>query len=163
MSLVKSIITSYRDPAPVYQRMWAGGVEERTNLALVMGVCVTGFVSAWPGLSRQAFLTGEPLDQLMGGALLGWVMIAPLLLYVIALMMFFVSRIWRSALNVAQVRRVLFWSLTVASPLMLLHGLVAGFIGVGPAKTVVGFVWAAVVIRTAAIGFRSVKEDDHAA
>lgn len=156
MSLVQSIVQSYRNPTPVFQRMWAGGVEERTNLALVMGACATGFVSAWPGLSRQAFLTGEPLDQLMGGALLGWVMIAPLMLYVLSLILFFISRLWRSASDAAQVRRIVFWALVVSAPVLLLHGLVAGFIGAGTAKTLVGAVWMAVMIRTIIAGFRSV-------
>ena len=38
----------------------------------------------------------------------------------------------------------LFWSLLASSPLMLLHGLMAGFSGPGPALNVVGVVWLAV-------------------
>ena len=155
MSLVQSILHSYANPAPVFKRMWAGGVEERTNLALVMGACAAGFVSAWPSLSRQSFITGDPLDQLMGGALLGWVMIAPLMLYVLAFMLFLLSRIWSSAASSAQVRRILFWALVVGTPVLLLHGLVAGFIGAGTAKTIVGAIWMGVILRTIIVGFRS--------
>jgi hypothetical protein len=159
MSLVQSIIASYRNPTPVFKRMWAGGVEERTNLALVMGACVAGFVSVWPSLARQSYLTGDALDQLMGGALLSRVMMAPLMFYVFALILFWVSKLWRSGATPSQVRRIVFWALVVVVPLQLLQGLVAGFIGDGPAYSVVGIVGAIVMLRTLIAGFRSVSGD----
>ena len=39
----------------------------------------------------------------------------------------------------------LFWALLASAPLMLLHGLVAGFIGPGAAQTLVGVLWLAVL------------------
>jgi len=39
---------------------------------------------------------------------------------------------------------------------LLLHGLVAGFIGPGTAKTIVGAIWMGVILRTIIVGFRSV-------
>ena len=38
-------------------------------------------------------------------------------------------------------RLALFWSLLASSPLMLLNGLVGGFIGKGPALQMVGLIW----------------------
>ena len=38
-------------------------------------------------------------------------------------------------------RMALFWSFLAASPLILLHGLVAGFVGPGPQLQIVGVIW----------------------
>ena len=43
-------------------------------------------------------------------------------------------------------RSPLFWALLASSPLMLLHGLVAGFIGPGIQLQSVGLVWLAVFL-----------------
>jgi len=43
-------------------------------------------------------------------------------------------------------RLALFWSLLASTPLILLHGLVAGFIGDGPVQMAVGLLWLAVFL-----------------
>jgi hypothetical protein len=52
-------------------------------------------------------------------------------------------------------RVIVFWSLVVAVPVLLLHGLVAGFIGPSVQKQIIGVVWIAVVLRTFVAGVRS--------
>ena len=43
-------------------------------------------------------------------------------------------------------RMALFWSLLASSPLVLLNGLVAGFVGAGPGLTLVGLAWVGVFL-----------------
>ena len=84
MPVTADIVASYRGPARVMRRLLAMGRREERALAILMAGCVLVFVGQMPRLARQAHLTGEDLDMLMGATLLAWVVIAPLMLYVLA-------------------------------------------------------------------------------
>jgi len=155
MPLIQSITQSYRNPQLVFRQMWVAGVVESKSLALVMGASAAGFISALPELARRAHLESLDLQQLMGGALLGWIFMAPLMFYCLALVLYWILGLFLKTITAAQMRVIVFWSLVVAVPVLLLHGLVAGFIGPSVQKQIIGVVWIAVVLRTLVAGVRS--------
>lgn len=146
MSALTDIVATYRGPGGVVRRLLAMGRREDRALAILMAACAMVFVAQWPRLARQAHLTGEDLNPLLGGALLAWVIIAPLALYALALAVHAVARLFRWPGSSYGARLALFWAMFAAAPLLLLHGLVAGFIGPGPQLTLVGAVWMAVFL-----------------
>ena len=146
MSVVADILASYKGPAKVMRRLCSMGPREDRAIALLMAGCVIIFVAQWPRLARQAHLAGEELNPLLGGALLGWLFIMPLVFYAIA---FLVQAGYRLFGNKGQAwgqRLALFWAVLATAPLLLLFGLVEGFLGEGWPKTLVGAVWLAAFI-----------------
>ena len=65
-------------------------------------------------------------------------MIWPLMAYGLAGLTHLVARLLGGRGSWYSARLALFWALLASSPAWLLHGLVAGFIGPGPALSVVG-------------------------
>ena len=141
MSLSRNIVATYRRPRLVMERLLSLGQREDRALAYLMGACVLMFVAQTPRLAREAHLTGQELNMLMGATLLAWVFIAPLLLYGLAALGRFLGRLLGGQGNMYAARLALFWALLAASPLVLLHGLVAGFIGPGLELQAVGIIW----------------------
>lgn len=141
MPVATDIVATYRGPGRVVRRLLDMGQREDRALAILMAGCVLVFVAQTPRLAREAHLTGQELNMLLGGALLAWVIIAPLIFYVLAA----ISHVCAWALGGRGdwygARMALFWSLLASSPLLLLHGMVAGFVGPGPALQGVGFLW----------------------
>lgn len=137
MALTADILASYRSPATVLRRRLAGATEARALVTLMLA-CALVFVAQWPRLSREAFLTGQELDMLLGGALLGWMFIAPLVLYALAGLSHVAARVMGGRGTFLAARMALFWALLAAAPLWLLWGLVAGFIGPGAGLNAVG-------------------------
>ncbi|MGV6802880.1 MAG: YIP1 family protein [Ruegeria sp.] len=144
MPVTTDIVASYRGPGRVVRRLLDMGPREDRALAFVMAFCVISFIAQLPGLARRAHLEGLDLNMLMGGALLGSVFMLPLLFYLLAWISHFVSRVLGGQTTPYQARLALFWALLASSPLVLLNGLVAGFIGSGPVQTLTGLLWVAV-------------------
>jgi nitrogen fixation/metabolism regulation signal transduction histidine kinase len=117
------------------------GAREDRALAFLMGFCVIAFVAQLPRLARDAHLTGEDLSMMMAGALMGSVFILPLVLYLVAGLTYLVRRALGRPGTSFGARLALFWSLLASTPLLLLYGLVGGFVGPGPALQGVGLVW----------------------
>jgi hypothetical protein len=117
------------------------GQREDRALAYLMAGCVVVFIAQLPRLAREAHLRGDDLDMLMGASLMGWIFIAPLLLYVLAALSHLVAKLFRGRGSHYGARLALFWALLASSPLMLLNGLVAGFIGPGVELQLVGLMW----------------------
>jgi hypothetical protein len=139
MSITRDIARSYRAPREVLRRRVAGPAREDRALAIVMAACILMFVAQWPLLSRLAYEDPSvPIDMRLGGALLGWVFIAPLTLYVLAAVVHGVARLFGGRASWYEARMALFWAFLASSPLWLLNGLVAGFVGPGPGQTLVG-------------------------
>jgi hypothetical protein len=138
-------------------RMIAGPAREDRALVILMVGCVVMFVAQMPRLSREAHLNGQDLDMLMGGALLGWVFIAPLAFYALAGLTQLAAHLTGGKGNGYGARLALFWALLAASPLVLLHGLVAGFIGQGPGLQGIGAIWLAAFLWFWVAGFRQVQ------
>lgn len=146
MSVVMDIVATYRGPARVLRRFAAAGQREDRAVAILMAGCAVVFVSTWPALSRQAHLSGQDVSMLLGGALFSWLFIMPLVLYVLASLAFGLGRALGSKGKAWAFRIALFWALLAASPLMLLHGLVTGFLGDGPPRMIVGALWLVVFL-----------------
>jgi hypothetical protein len=72
---------------------------------------------------------------------MAWLFIAPLLAYALSFVFHFVFRALRRKQTPFGSRIALFWAMLAASPLILLHGLVAGFIGEGIQLSIVGLFW----------------------
>ena len=121
MSISRNIVATYRGPGAVIKRLLDMGQREDRALAYVMGACVLFFVAQLPRLAREAHLTGQDLDMLMGGSLMAWIFIAPLLFYAIA----FLARVV-GHLRVARAGQRL-WR----APVALLG--IAGLVAAGPA------------------------------
>ena len=147
MGLAADILATYRSPRAVMRRQLAMGVREDRALMYLIFACGLIFVSRWPALRRQAFLDDTvPFEALMGGALLGWIFIAPLVLYALAALGRLGARALGGKGSWYSARLALFWALLAAAPLWLLNGLVAGFLGSGPQLTVTGILALAVFL-----------------
>lgn len=141
MAFLSDIAATYRRPKRVLSRLLTMGEREDRALAIVMAGCVMVFVAQWPRLARQAFLQGEELNLLLASTLMAWVFIMPLFLYVMA----YVSHLGAKAVGGKGTgfgaRLALFWALLAASPVILIHGVVAGFLGRGLVLDIVGLIW----------------------
>lgn len=138
MPVTTDIVRSYRRPRVVMRRHLAAGPREDRVLAFVICACAIIFIAQWPRLSREAFLNPEiPLEALLGAALVGWVFLMPLVFYGIAALSHLVARVIGGQGTWFAARLALFWTLLVISPLILLQGLVAGFLGSGVELTLI--------------------------
>ncbi|SLN71708.1 YIP1 family protein [Ruegeria meonggei] len=146
MPVTSDIVATYRGPGRVVQRLLDLGRREDRALVFVMGFCVVAFIAQLPSLARRAHLEGLELNMLMGGALLGSVIILPLFFYVLAFVSFGAARLVGGRGSAYGARVALFWALLSSTPLVLLNGLVAGFMGPGPALTLVGIVWLGIFV-----------------
>ncbi len=139
MSVALDILRTYRAPHDVVRRRAAPPASEPRALAVLMAGCLLMFVSRWPDLSRLAWEDPSiPLDARLGGALLGWLIIAPLGFYLLALLGRFAVRAMGVRAGGYEARIALFWALLASGPLWLLNGLTLGFSGPGPAATLTG-------------------------
>lgn len=123
------------------RRLLAAGPREDRALAILMGACLLVFIAQWPAISRRAHLEDLELNALLAGALFGWLFIAPLGLYLLAALSHLVAKAFGGKGGWYGARLALFWSLLASTPLILLNGLVAGFIGKGAALSIVGLAW----------------------
>ena len=138
MSVVSDIVRTYRAPREVQARRMSGAPREDRALAVLMGACVLIFIAQWPRLSREAFLDDTvAVDGLMAGALFGWIIVAPLFFYILALLMHWGLVVFRRASTGYMSRIALFWALLAASPMWLLSGLMNGFLGETQASSMV--------------------------
>lgn len=137
MALVPDIAASYRRPVAVQAEKIASG---REDLALVYLVLACGmiFVGQWPRLAREAHLTGAELQPMIGGALMAWVFLMPVVLYGLGWLVALGFRAARRPVGAFASRMALFWALVAALPLWLLHALTAAMVGPGPALGIVG-------------------------
>lgn len=141
MPVTSDMVATYKGPRRAFERILSMGQREDRALMMLMGGCMNAFVARWPALARDAHLSGQELNMLLGGALLGWLFIAPLALYGIAALSHIVAKILRGQGDWYGARVALFWSLLASSPLLLLNGLIEGFIGPGIGLQIVGFLW----------------------
>lgn len=144
MAVTTDIVASYRRPATVMRRLLAMGRREDRALAFLMGGCLLTFIAQWPRLAREAHVTGEELNALLGAALLAWIFIMPLVLYALGAVIHLVAKAVGARGSFYSARLALFWSWLAAAPLLLLVGLMAGFAGPGPGLTIVSAAWLAV-------------------
>jgi hypothetical protein len=155
MAATRDIVATYRGPGKVMRQLLGQGPREDRALIYVMVACLMVFVAQTPRLARQAFETGEDLNMLLGGSLMALIFVAPLLLYAIGTATYLVARLFRSKITGFGARLALFWALLASSPLILLWGLTAGFVGPGIEMTGVGVLWFVTFLWFWISGFRA--------
>lgn len=141
MPVTTDIVATYRGPGRVLSRLLAAGPREDRALVILMGGCLVMFVAQWPRLARQSHQTGEDMQMLLAGSLFGILFVLPLMLYALSFLSYLVIRIFGAKPGSYRARLALFWALLAASPVMLLWGLVAGFIGPGTQLNLTGVIW----------------------
>lgn len=144
MAVTLDIIEAHYRPMRVMQRQLDRGQREERALALLMVACVIMFMSQWPWHARQSHLNGAHLTDAIQNDAFALIFLLPLLSYGIAALTRLVAMIFRGKGTWYASRLALFWAMLASSPLLLLSGLVKGFIGLGPQNTMVGAVWFAV-------------------
>lgn len=146
MAVTRNITATYRGPGRVVTGLLALGQREDRALAYLMAGCFLVFIAQMPRLAREAHLNGEDLNMSLGATLMAWVFIMPLVLYVIAALSHLIAKMFKGRGTPFGARLALFWALLASSPLMLLNGLVAGFVGPSLELQIVGFLWFAIFI-----------------
>ena len=141
MAATQDIVATYRGPGKVVSRLLGQGVREDRALIFLMAGCILFFVAQTPRLAREAFETGQELNTLLAGSLMGLVFILPLLLYLIAGLVGLLAKALGTDISGYGSRLSLFWALLSSSPLILLWGLTAGFVGPGVEMNLVGGLW----------------------
>lgn len=139
------------------RRLLDAGVREDRAIAMVMGACLLFFVASWPGLARQAEVTGEDLTQLLAYRMFATIFIMPLLLYGLAALSHLLVKPFGAKGSWFGARIALFWSLLVSSPILLLWGLVQGFIGPGLQASIVGAIWFGLFVLFWSINLREAE------
>jgi len=132
---------TYFAPHRVALRHLRAGPREDRALAMLMGGCALALLSRLPPLARQAQIEGTDSAQLFGGALLGWITLAPLGLYALALLCWLLLWVLRCRVSPFAARLALFWAFLAASPLLLLRGLLEGLAGPSPWVDLAGLFW----------------------
>lgn len=155
MAATRDIVATYRGPSRVVRRLLDAGPREDRALIYLMVGCLMVFVAQTPRLAREAFVTDGNLQMLLGASLLAWLFIAPLLLYGLGALTYVIAKPFRRQITSYGARVALFWALLASSPIILLWGLTAGFVGPGIEMSGVGFVWFAVFIWFWVGGFRA--------
>ena len=158
MSVTRDIVRTYRAPRQVMRRHLAGPKNEGRVLVYLMLGCLLIFVAQWPRLSREAYLDPSiPLEARIGGALLGWIFIAPLFFYFLAWVSHGVARLLGGQGSGYGARLALFWALLAVSPLWLLYGLASGFLGGGPQLALLGLPALLLFVAFWGIGLREAE------
>lgn len=151
MPISTDIVRTWRAPRQVFRGLLDQGQREDRLIFLVMVACFLMFVAQLPLMARMAEQSRAPgrevleLDMLIGTAFFGWLMIMPLVLYLVAALSVAVLRILRVRVSGYGARLALFWALLAAAPVALLLGLLNGLNGPGPGTTLVGVIWVGVL------------------
>lgn len=157
MPLTRDIMATYRGPGRVVRRLLGMGARETYALTVVMAGCIVVFIAQWPKFSRESYLSGEDIYIPLYGAFIAMIFMMPLVLYVLAAVSHVIVKMLGGQGSAFASRLVLFWAFLAASPLMLLHGLVAGFIGEGTQMTLTGGLWVGVFLWFWLAGLREVQ------
>lgn len=159
MTVTTDILRTWRHPRTVVRGLMAMGPREDRAVVYLLAGCFLVFVAQWPRLSRTAYLQGDEFDRLIAYEFLAWLVVWPLMFYLVAALLFLALRLWRPDMQPYQTRVALFWAFLAASPAGLLYGLTAGMIGPGPAAQAVGVIWIAAFVAFAAAGLREAGRD----
>ena len=150
MAVTTDILRTWRGPRAVMRDLLAQGRREDRAIAYLIAACLLIFVAQGPRLSRQAagfdLAPGaevRDLTELLSYELFAWLMVWPLFLYGLAAVSHLVAKAAGGRGSFWTARLALFWALLASVPLLLLHGLLAGFVGPGPQTNLVGAAWIA--------------------
>ena len=154
MPVTSDIAATYRRPRGVFRRLFEMQAGEERALKLVFAGCIMMFIAQTPRLAREAYLQGQNPWPSIGSTLAAWVFVAPLILYTLSYLSYLILRAFGGKCPALYARLALFWAFLAASPVVLLHGLVAGFSGPGAALNGVGAIWLAVFVLFWLVGLR---------
>lgn len=147
MPVTQDIVATYRGPRRVMRRLLEMGKREDRALVILLFGCVLAFVAQSPWQARLAFFDpGVPLEARLYWSALFWILIVPLLFYVLSFASYLAIRLLKKGATAYGARLALFWAFLASSPFMLLLGLIAGFIGPGAGLQVVSAIWCAVFL-----------------
>jgi hypothetical protein len=140
MSVSRDIVATWRRPRTVMRSLLAQGRREDRALMFLILACGIIFVSQWPVISREAALdaAGAPLQARLAITFFAWLMIWPLAFYGLGSLTHLILRPLGGRGSYYTARLALFWTLLASAPAWLFYGLVRGFVGPGPAQTLVG-------------------------
>ncbi|MBL4811386.1 MAG: hypothetical protein JKX69_03275 [Rhodobacteraceae bacterium] len=141
MAVTQDILRSWRSPAKMAERLMQSVQREDRALAYVMVGCFVIFIAQLPRLARLSLEAGGGLDRLAAYEFVGWLIIWPLGLYLIAGLSGLVLRAVGFSIAQHQARLALFWAVLASVPAALLYGLVNGFIGPSIAANITGALW----------------------
>jgi hypothetical protein len=133
---------SYRAPREVALSHRAGGADDGLALTWLVVACILFFIARLPGLARLSHLSGEdvPLFGLALGTFFGTIFLAPVVFFALAGASHLVARLFGATGDWLDARLALFWALLAVAPLVLLQGLIKGFVGDGPTLTITSLI-----------------------
>ena len=166
MAVTTNILRSWRKPRTVIREMLQGPDREDMAFAYLMVACFIIFVGQWPRLSRQAAgfdlapgAETPELSRLVAYEFVSWMLVWPLVMFLLAMLSRLCARLLGGQGTPYRARLALFWSLLASTPVLLLYGLVRGFIGPGAEANLVGVVW---MIGFAYIWLSTLRETERA-
>ncbi|WP_368187928.1 YIP1 family protein [Aestuariibius sp. HNIBRBA575] len=140
--MTQDIVATWRRPGRVVRRLLDDGMDDGTLIYLTLITCVLIFVAQTPFQSREAFLDPSiPLSSRLFWSGLFFVVVMPIILYLIAALSHVIAGFFGGKGRWIDARFALVWALLAVTPLTLLRGMVAGFIGVSPALQLTTFLW----------------------
>lgn len=136
MAVTDDIVATYRAPGRVFRRILSDPPREDRALAYLIAALIVIYIAQWPGMSRAAFFQpAVPMTQRMVAGFLGALAAIPVAYGLAALSHLILHAVTGKGGGYSR-RIALFWALLAVSPLMLLQGLATGFVGAGPALTI---------------------------
>lgn len=151
MSATRDILLSWRHPRQVARRQLGGAVGEERAFGYLVMACILIFIAQWPRLMVTDALPADiPIQVRVGGAMLGWIFLAPLFFYGLATMLRLIAMLFGGKGTWQRARIAVFWSLFAASPFWLLYGLCVAFLPDGIVLAGVGL--AALVMTVMMMG-----------
>ena len=147
MAVTTDIMRTWRGPRTVMRDLLNHGQREDRALAYLMAACIMIFIAQWPRLSRIAAgfdgtgAEAQELSQLVAYQFYGWLMIWPLMFYAIAAAAHVAAKVFGGQGDWYGARLALFWALLATTPMALLYGLMAGFLGSVAWSNLVGGLW----------------------
>ena len=140
MTVTTDLLATWHAPRVVLRRHLARDASEPFAFAFLLIFLTLAFVSQWPLAAREAYLANEAsaTPRILARA---FAVLATIpLWYGLAALSRLVARVFGGKGSWYAARVALFWALAAVGPLMLLQGLVRGFLGAGPALAAIGVV-----------------------
>ncbi|MDB2369058.1 hypothetical protein N9V68_00530 [Octadecabacter sp.] len=147
MPVSRDIARMYLRPRAVVRDLYAMGPREDRAIAWLMIGCFLVFLSRLPALQRAAVQTGSNFQQDTIYAFFALMMIAPLMFYLLAALLFLAAYVIRPNATGFGARLATFWGWLASTPVALFYGLLVGFNGLDhPGTILIGAIWMAVLL-----------------
>lgn len=166
MAVTTNILRTWRSPRVVIREMLDGPEREDMAFAYLMVACFIIFVGQWPRLSRLAAgfdlapgAETPELSRLVAYEFVSWMLVWPLVMFLLGMFSHLGAKLLGGQGTLYRARLALFWSLLASTPVLLLYGLVRGFIGAGVEANMVGIIW---VVGFVVIWITTLKEAERA-